>query len=221
MEIKVGSNILAANDAIAEENRAFFARQRTYAINMISSPGAGKTTLLERTIVALKDRLAIGVIEGDITTTFDADRVRRQGVHAVQINTGGGCHLDAFMISRALGAFADARCDLMVIENVGNLVCPAEFDLGESAKIALVSVTEGDDKPLKYPALFRGATALVINKIDLLPYTDCDIKRLREAALGVNPDLRVFEVSCRSGEGLDEWYEWLEQSVRAFATVNE
>ena len=214
MEIKVGANILAANEAIAAENREAFRRHRCLAVNLVSSPGAGKTSLLERTVDALKERFSLGVIEGDIATSFDAERIRRHGIPAVQINTGGGCHLDAYMVSRALGALDLAALDLVFIENVGNLVCPAEFDLGEAAKIAIVSVTEGDDKPLKYPVLFRGAKAFVINKVDLLPHTDCDLGRLRDAALGINPRLAVFEVSCRTGEGLADWYEWLTQHAR-------
>lgn len=209
MEIKVQTNILAANEAIAAENRATFTGNRCLAVNLISSPGAGKTTLLERTIEALASSLSLGVIEGDIATSFDAERIRRHGTPAVQINTGGGCHLDAFMVSRALAAFDLLQTDVMLIENVGNLVCPAEFDLGEAAKVAVVSVTEGDDKPLKYPVLFRGAQVFVINKVDLLPYTDCDLQRLRNGALSINPELKVFEVSCRTGEGLACWFEWL------------
>ncbi len=214
MEIKVGANILAANDAIAAENREAFRRHRCLAVNLVSSPGAGKTSLLERTIDALAGEFALGVIEGDIATTFDADRIRRHGVPAVQINTGGGCHLDAYMVARALGALDLATLDILLIENVGNLVCPAEFDLGEAAKIAIVSVTEGDDKPLKYPVLFRGARAFVINKIDLLPYTDCDLGRLRDGALSINPSLVVFAVSCRTGSGLEDWYRWLAAAAR-------
>jgi hydrogenase nickel incorporation protein HypB len=210
LNIKVGANILAANDVIANENRGSFRRHGILAINLVSSPGAGKTTLLERTIDALRFRLSLAVIEGDIETSLDAERIRRHGTPAVQINTGGGCHLNALMVSRALPAFDLARVDLMMIENVGNLVCPAEFDLGEAAKVAIVSVTEGDDKPLKYPALFREARVFVINKIDLLPYTDCDLAKLRQSALGINPRLVVFETSCRNGEGLAAWYNWLE-----------
>lgn len=209
MEIKLGTNILAANEAIAAENRATFKRHGCLAVNLVSSPGAGKTTLLERTIEGLHGRYALGVIEGDLTTSLDADRIRRHGVPAVQINTGGGCHLDAYMVSKALPAFDLSSLDIMLIENVGNLVCPAEFDLGEEAKIAIVSVAEGDDKPVKYPVIFRGARAFVINKIDLLPYTDCDLGRLRDGALGINPGLHVFEVSCRTGEGMDRWLAWL------------
>lgn len=210
----MGTNILAANEAIAAENRAAFRQNHCLAVNLVSSPGAGKTTLLERTIDALKNDFSLGVIEGDIATSFDAERIRRHNVPAVQINTGGGCHLDAFMVSRALGAFDLKALDIMLIENVGNLVCPAEFDLGEEAKIAVVSVTEGDDKPLKYPVLFRGARAFVINKIDLLPYTDCDLARLRAGALSINPQLHVFEVSCRTGEGLEAWLRWLATEAR-------
>lgn len=221
MEIKVGANILAANEAIANENRDSFRRHAAFAINLVSSPGAGKTTLLERTIDALKKSLSLGVIEGDIATSFDADRIRRHGTPAVQINTGGGCHLDAFMVSRALASFDLTKIDLMLIENVGNLVCPAEFDLGEAAKVAIVSVTEGDDKPLKYPALFRGALAFVINKIDLLPYTDCSLARLRGGALSINPRLSVFEMSCRSGQGLAAWYDWLEGETLRWRAGNE
>ncbi|MHB1006104.1 MAG: hydrogenase nickel incorporation protein HypB [Chloroflexota bacterium] len=215
MEIKLGTNILAANEAIAAENREAFRRHRCLALNLMSSPGAGKTKLLERTIDALHDRVRLGVIEGDIATSFDAERIRRHGIPAVQINTGGGCHLDAYMVSKALPAFDLSRIDLMLIENVGNLVCPAEFDLGEAAKVAVVSVAEGDDKPFKYPVMFRGARAFIINKIDLLPYTDCDLARLRDGALSINPRLEVFEVSCRNGDGLRTWYDWLEAELQA------
>ncbi|MDA8217403.1 MAG: hydrogenase nickel incorporation protein HypB [Dehalococcoidales bacterium] len=216
----MGTNILAANEAIAAENREAFCKNGSYAVNLVSSPGSGKTTLLERTIEALKERLSMGVIEGDIATSADADRIRQHGIPAVQINTGGGCHLDAFMVSKALAALDLAMLDLVLIENVGNLVCPAAFDLGEAAKIAIVSVTEGDDKPLKYPALFRGAEAFVINKIDLVPYTDCDVSQLRANGLTINPKLLVFETSCRTGEGLGAWYAWLEEGARAWMKNN-
>ncbi len=216
MEIKLGTNILAANESIAAENRERLHAARTLALNLISSPGAGKTALLERTVGTLASELRLAVVEGDITTALDAERIRQHGVPATQINTGGGCHLDANMVSRALPGLLQDGVDILFIENVGNLVCPAGFDLGEEAKIALVSLAEGDDKPLKYPALFRDARAVVINKIDLAPHVDADLGTLRQAALSINPDLVVFELSCRTGEGLAPWFAWLRGELESF-----
>jgi hydrogenase nickel incorporation protein HypB len=176
---------------------------------MMSSPGAGKTTLLERTIERLRGRLTLGVIEGDIETTADAERIERAGAETVQINTRGACHLEARMVGAALDQLDLAGVDLLVIENVGNLVCPAAWNLGEDARVVLASTTEGDDKPAKYPQMFAAADALVVNKLDLLPYVDYDMAKVRRYALAVNPRLRVFELSCRTGEGLDSWCEWL------------
>lgn len=213
LKVPVVRNILEANERLAEENRQRFRRAGLFVINLMSGPGAGKTSLLERTIEALQGEIRIGVIEGDIQTSYDAERVGRKGVQVVQLNTDGACHLDGNMISSAVEALDLNSLDLLVVENVGNLVCPAEFNVGEDMKAMMLSVPEGDDKPLKYPLMFRQSRVLLINKIDLLPYLDCDVARLRERALQINPDLRVFEISCRTGEGLEAWYGWLRQQV--------
>lgn len=180
----------------------------------MSSPGAGKTTLLENTVEALKDKLRMAVIEGDIQSSVDARRIARKGVRAIQINTDGGCHLDANMIQNVLTHLDLDNLDLLIIENVGNLVCPAEFDIGENVKAMILSVTEGDDKPLKYPVMFRESAVLLINKIDLLPYTNCKINNIKKAVLKLNPKIKIFEVSCRTGEGLENWYKWIRQQTK-------
>lgn len=215
MKIPVVRNILEVNDRVAAQNRALFDRNKVFVFNLMSSPGAGKTSLLERTIDHLSGRLRIGVIEGDITSSLDAERIAKKGAQAVQVNTEGACHLDANMVREAVSKIDLANLDLMVVENVGNLVCPAEFAVGEDIKVMILSVTEGDDKPLKYPLMFRLSQALLINKVDLLPYVDCDIKKVREAASRLNPSIAIFEVSCRTGEGLEVWYDWLQEQVRA------
>lgn len=215
MKIPVVRNILEVNDRVAAQNRALFDRNKVFVFNLMSSPGAGKTSLLERTIDHLSGRLRIGVIEGDITSSLDAERIAKKGAQAVQVNTEGACHLDANMVREAVNKIDLANLDLMVVENVGNLVCPAEFAVGEDIKVMILSVTEGDDKPLKYPLMFRLSQALLINKVDLLPYVDCDIKKVREAASRLNPSIAIFEVSCRTGEGLEVWYDWLQEQVRA------
>jgi len=214
MKIPVVRNILEVNDRVAEQNRVLFNQNGVFVFNLMSSPGAGKTSLLERTIDHLKDRLRIGVIEGDITSNLDAERIVQKGIQAVQVNTDGACHLDANMVREAVSNIDLASLDLMVIENVGNLVCPAEFKVGEDIKVMILSVTEGDDKPLKYPLMFQLSQALIINKIDLLPYVDCDIQKVRETALKLNPGITIFEVSCRTGEGLETWYDWLQGKVK-------
>lgn len=214
MKVPVIRNILEANDRIAAENRALFDRHGVFCFNLISSPGAGKTTVLERTIEALAPKVAIGVIEGDITSNEDARRIAKKGVKAVQINTDGGCHLDGSMIRRALDEFDLANLDLLIVENVGNLVCPAEFNVGEHLKVAILSVAEGDDKPLKYPVIFREASVLLINKIDLLPHVDCSVDKIRKRSLKINPKLNIFEVSARTGEGIADWAKWLRSKVR-------
>lgn len=216
MKIQVVKNILDANDRIAAQNRTLFDGKNIYVINLMSSPGAGKTTLIEKTILALRERYRIAVIEGDIQDTFDADRVARLGIPAVQINTGGGCHLDGNMVREGLAGLDLDRIDLLIVENVGNLVCPAEFRLGENAKIMILSTPEGDDKPAKYPLMFQEAKVLLVNKIDLLPYVDFDLERARRQALALNGELAVFPVSCRSGEGLEAWFQWLGAEVDAF-----
>jgi len=209
MKIKVVSNILKANDSIAEENRQLFKNNKLFVMNLISSPGAGKTSLLERTIKACNGKISIGVIEGDIATTRDAERIEKTGARVIQINTNGACHLDSNMIRTSLQNFPLNGLDILFIENVGNLVCPANFHLGEDIKAVVLSIAEGEDKPKKYPGIFREARVLIINKIDLLPYTDCSIDKIKNESLEINPDLNIFEVSCRSGDGLDRWCNWV------------
>lgn len=212
-EISVDASILASNEKAAAHNREHFLEHGVYVINLMSAPGAGKTTLLERTVDALKDRYRIGVIEGDVQTSVDADRIAKHGVPAVQINTGSACHLDARLIHKNLDAFHLSQLDLLIIENVGNLVCPAEFDLGEHHKVMLLSVTEGDDKPQKYPVMFHVAKALLLNKIDLLEYVDFDLQTAERNARALNTNLDIIRLSCRSQEGLADWYQWLEQRI--------
>ncbi|HEX3031245.1 MAG TPA: hydrogenase nickel incorporation protein HypB [Bacillota bacterium] len=213
MQINVKTDILAGNAEQAAANRKEFDRAGVKVINVMGSPGAGKTTVLEKTIEKVKDRLRLAVIEGDIYTTKDADRIESHGIPVTQINTGGACHLDSSMISKVLKEFPLEEVDLLVVENVGNLVCPVEFDLGEHLKVAVLSIIEGDDKPLKYPLIFRQSQAVVLNKVDLLPYCDVNLENLRRDILSINPDIRIFQVSARTGEGLEEWVEWLcEQS---------
>ncbi len=209
MKVKVVTRILEANDRIAEENRRRFQEAGVYVINLMGAPGAGKTTLLERTIEALKPLLRIGVIEGDIVGSDDAERISALNVPVVQINTGGACHLDANMISEVLSEFPLKELDLLIIENVGNLVCPAEFRVGEDLKMMVLSVAEGHDKPLKYPLMFRESSALVLNKIDLLPYMNTDMNKVRNDSLALNPKLKIFEVSCTTGAGIEAWAQWL------------
>ncbi|TAN43299.1 MAG: hydrogenase accessory protein HypB [Nitrospirae bacterium] len=210
MMLKVVTKILEANDRIALENRRLFDKAGVFVINLMSAPGAGKTSLLEKTLEQ-RTGLRIGVIEGDIAGTDDAERIERLGAPAVQINTGGACHLDANMIYEVLGDMDLAALDILFIENVGNLVCPAEFKVGEDIKVMLLSITEGHDKPLKYPLMFQESGALVLNKTDLVPYTNVDMAKIRRDALSLNPGLKIFEVSCRTGEGIEEWVSWLRE----------
>ena len=212
--ITIERKILAKNDEVAEANRRRFQDAATFVFNIVSSPGAGKTSLLERTLEVLKDSLRVAVIEGDVQTDFDARRVSRYGVPVVQIVTNGGCHLEARLVQDAIGSLDLRSLDMVVIENVGNLVCPANYDLGEAFKVVVLSTTEGDDKPLKYPGMFRNASVLVVNKTDLLPYVDCDLGRLRRNATEINPALTIFETSCRTGDGITEWTDWLQTQVR-------
>ena len=207
--IRLEQGILAKNDAFAAKNRAWFRERGILALNVVSSPGAGKTTLLVRMIRDLKGRLPISVIEGDQETSRDADRVRTTGASAIQVNTGTACHLDAHQIGHALGELRPAPRSCLVIENVGNLICPALFDLGEEKRILVASVTEGEDKPLKYPHMFRSADAIVVNKMDLLPHVDFSMERFREHAREVNPRAPFFPVSATRGDGLAEWYDWM------------
>lgn len=215
LKVPVVRNILEANERLAEDNRRIFRQAGLLVINLMSGPGAGKTSLLERTIEALQDEIRIGVIEGDIQSSYDAERISQKGVQVVQLNTGGACHLDGNMIKSSLEALDLDTLDLLVVENVGNLVCPAEFNVGEDMKAMILSVPEGDDKPLKYPLMFQESRALLINKIDLLPYVNCDVGKIRERALQLNANLEIFEISCRTGEGLDGWADWLRQQVSA------
>ncbi len=215
MKVSVVKNILEANERIALENRAIFDEKNLMVFNLMSSPGAGKTSLLEKTIGALKDELRMGVIEGDIQSSQDAERIAALGIPAVQINTGGACHLDGNMIRDTFKEFDFDALDLLVVENVGNLVCPAEFQVGEDFKAMILSVAEGDDKPAKYPLMFHESEILLVNKIDLLPYVDCSVEKIREEALKVNPGLTIFEISCKTGEGLGAWYDWLRDKVKA------
>ena len=207
--VTIERKVLEKNDEIAHRNRELFRSHGIFAVNLVSSPGAGKTSLLERTLEHLRGKLPLAVIEGDVQTDLDARRIVRYGVPAVQIVTRGGCHLEANLVRDALENIPLAGVRLLIIENVGNLVCPSNYDLGEAMKIVVASTTEGDDKPLKYPAMFRNSSVLVINKIDLLPYLSCSLDTLRSNALQINPSLRVFETSCRTGEGIDAWCEWL------------
>ena len=213
--VQIEQDILAKNDAIAAANRQRLADRGIFALNLVSSPGSGKTTLLVKTIEALQGRLLAAVIEGDQQTSRDADRIRATGAAAVQVNTGKGCHLDADMVRRALDQLDPADGSLLLVENVGNLVCPAAFDLGEAHKVAILSVTEGEDKPLKYPDMFHAADLLLINKTDLLPYVDFDVDAAIGYARRVRPDIEVMRVSATTGAGFDDWLAWLERGVLA------
>ena len=211
--ISLEAQILAKNDKLAARNRSWFEGRNILALNLVSSPGAGKTTLLERTIRELSSKLPISVVEGDQETIHDAERIRSTGCNVVQINTGTGCHLEADMLARGLQELKPATNSIVLIENVGNLVCPALFDLGEKCKVAILSVTEGEDKPLKYPHMFRASDIMIVNKSDLLPYVDFDVNTCIENARKVNPGIRVFALSAATGEGMQSWYEWLGQQV--------
>ncbi|WP_370240299.1 hydrogenase nickel incorporation protein HypB [Marisediminitalea sp.] len=207
--VQIEQDILGKNNQYAAQNRARFAQQSMFVLNLVSSPGSGKTTLLTETINHIKSRYTVGVIEGDQQTANDADRIRETGVQAVQINTGKGCHLDAHMVGHAMENFSDLTGGVLFIENVGNLVCPASFDLGEAAKVSILSVTEGEDKPLKYPDMFHASELMVLNKTDLLPYLDFDVERCIEYAKRVNPDIKIIQLSAKSGEGMDQWIDWI------------
>ncbi len=213
--VQIERDILSKNNDFAAQNRKRFDDQGVFALNLVSSPGSGKTTLLVRTIEALKSRLPLAVIEGDQQTSFDAERIRATGARAIQINTGKGCHLDANMVGRALERIGLADDSALMIENVGNLVCPAAFDLGEAHKVVILSVTEGEDKPLKYPDMFRAASVMLLNKADLLPHLTFDAELAIDYARRINPALKVIRTSSTSGEGFDEWLSWIEQGVAA------
>lgn len=211
--VTIERKILEKNDALAQQNRERFARHGIFTINMVSAPGSGKTSILERTLERIKDTTRVAVIEGDVQTDLDALRVAKYNVPAVQIVTRGGCHLEANLIKDALQNLNLSIIDLLIIENVGNLVCPANYDLGEAIKVVVLSTTEGDDKPLKYPGMFRNASVLIINKIDLLPYLSINLESLKRNALQINPSLRIFETSCTTQAGITDWCDWLVRQV--------
>lgn len=211
--ITVERQILKKNDEVAAENRAVFQQEKLFVFNLLSSPGSGKTSLLEQTIARMFGKYKIGVIEGDVQTDLDAQRISKFDVPVIQIVTKGGCHLEANLIQNALANFDLSGLDMLIIENVGNLVCPSNYDLGEAEKVVVVSTTEGDDKPVKYPNMFRVASAMVVNKIDLVPYLEFDVAAVKKNAHSINPELEMFEVSCKTGDGIDGWCGWLEQKI--------
>lgn len=215
MEIKVIKNILGENDRFAAENRAMFAEKGVFVVNFMGSPGAGKTSVLEKTMEQLKGELSMAVIEGDLFTSKDAERIDRHGVPVIQINTAGGCHLDANMVQKTVREMDLAALDLLVVENVGNLVCPAEFALGEDARAVVLSVTEGDDKPMKYPLMFKESEIALINKIDLAPYCNFNCASAKEDISMLHPGIEIAELSCTTGEGIDVWCGWLRRGVAA------
>jgi hydrogenase nickel incorporation protein HypB len=213
--IEIIENIFNANDRLAADNRKLLEQAKVFSINIMASPGAGKTSLIEKTIAGLTDSLRIAVIDGDIATSLDADRAAAAGATAVQINTGGECHLDAVMLQQALASLKLDRIDLLIVENVGNLVCPVNFRLGTHLNILVASIPEGDDKPYKYPAAYQGVDVLVINKLDLLPYVPFRMDFFRAGVEKLNPGLRVFSLSCITGQGLDSWLTWIKDEVDA------
>ncbi|MDD2321212.1 MAG: hydrogenase nickel incorporation protein HypB [Geobacteraceae bacterium] len=213
-KVAVETDILSKNNRLARENRNLFFRKGVFVLNLVSSPGSGKTTILERTLRDLQQKFRFAVIEGDQQTDNDAVRIAATGVPVRQVNTGAGCHLDAHMVSHTLHEFELDSLDILLIENVGNLVCPASFDLGENHKVVVLSVTEGEDKPLKYPAMFHNADVMLLNKVDLLPHVDFDAEKCKEMARKVNPDILIFDVSSKTGEGMEAWYQWLASGTR-------
>lgn len=213
MEIKIMKNILDRNQNKANEVRNLLVSKNIVMVNIISSPGAGKTSLLERTCEHFGTKFRLGVIEGDITTDRDAQRLKKYNIPIVVINTEGGCHLDSHSISKVLDSFDLDNLDLLLVENVGNLICPSQFDLGETFKLAVVSTTEGDDKPAKYPMLFRDARAVLLNKIDLIPYTNFSYTSFRNDLTAINAGIPLFEISCTRGDGMDDWYRWIENQI--------
>jgi hydrogenase nickel incorporation protein HypB len=214
VQIKMTTHLLGANELLANKNRRHFEEKGMLVINLMSSPGAGKTTILERTIEMLSGKIRIGVIEGDLYTDQDAVRIGNKGIDVIQINTEGACHLDAGMVGKAFEQLPNSELDLLFIENVGNLVCPAEFDLGEDYRAVVLSTVEGNDKPMKYPLIFHQARAVLLNKTDLPPYTDFDLDRFREDLVRINPSAEIFEVSGRTGEGIEDWLQWLLEEVK-------
>lgn len=212
--IRLQTDILRKNNLLAERNRGYFEAKNIFAANLVSSPGSGKTSLLERTILELKNEIKFFVIEGDQQTTNDAMRIEKVGAPVIQINTGYGCHLDADMINKAIKKLEAENDSVIMIENVGNLVCPSLFDLGEKKRIVIISVTEGDDKPIKYPTIFASSHLCIINKIDLLPYVDFDIEKTKQYALQINHHLELIQLSVKTGEGMEEWYDWLKALIK-------
>ena len=211
MEVKVMKNILGENEKIAEENRKLFRDKNIFVVNLMGSPGSGKTTLLEKTLSNITQFFNVAVIEGDLFTARDAERIERQNVPVVQINTAGGCHLDAAMVRRAAESLDLNKIDLLIVENVGNLVCPAEFDVGEDIKAVVLSITEGDDKPLKYPLIFKESAVAILNKIDLLPFTNFNLEQARADLSTIHPKIKIVETSCTKETGLDDWCNFLIQ----------
>jgi hydrogenase nickel incorporation protein HypB len=211
--VTIERKVLEKNDEVAGRNRRAFRANNVYVINVVSSPGSGKTSILERTLEHYAGSVQIAVVEGDVQTDLDAQRVAKFNVPAVQIVTNGGCHLEAKLVQDALASFDLSKTQLLIIENVGNLVCPSNYDLGEAMKVVVASTTEGDDKPLKYPSMFLNASVLIINKVDLLPYLNCDLSTLRGNALKINPSLTIFETSCTTKAGIAEWCEWLRKKL--------
>jgi hydrogenase nickel incorporation protein HypB len=214
MEIKVVKDILDANERLAQRNQKLFDDNKLFAVNLMSSPGAGKTSLILQTLKSLKGKTKIGVIEGDVSSSLDAEAIGREGIPVVQINTSGGCHLDANMLTTALDDLPLGELKLLFIENVGNLICPAEFNLGEHRKVLIASVPEGDDKPFKYPLMFHTVDAVLINKIDLLPYLKFDIDAFSRTVKGMNQKVEIFPISCTTGQGIGEWVSWLLRQMK-------
>ena len=215
MHIDINQPILAKNDALAAELRARFAENHVYVVDLLASPGSGKTSTILATIDALRDEFNIAVVEGDIASSVDAEKIKAQGIPAVQINTGGACHLESAMLKRAIDVLDLERLDLIIVENVGNLVCPTDFDLGENAKIMILSVPEGDDKPLKYPGVFQVSDAVILNKVDTMPVFDFDEQAFRGAVRDLNPQAPIFPIAATKGTGVEEWASWLADRVRA------
>lgn len=209
MKIDVLENILSVNEKIAKDNHALFDKKKIFVINLMASPGAGKTSFVLKVIDGLKDKFRLAVIEGDVASQVDAEKIRAHGIPSVQINTGGACHLEANMIKNALSHIDLDNTDVLIIENVGNLVCPADFKLGEDLKVLILSIPEGDDKPLKYPLMFAEANILMLNKIDLLELSDFDLAKVKEITHNLNAKLKTFEISCKTGQGIDQWNDWL------------
>ncbi len=219
--VQVEMDILSKNNGYAAENRSFFSKKGILALNLVSSPGSGKTSILETSLTVLKDKISLKVIEGDQQTTQDADRINKTGVQALQVNTGKGCHLDAHMIGHTFDALNIEEDSLLFIENVGNLVCPAAFDLGEYCKVVILSVTEGEDKPLKYPDMFAASDLMLLNKVDLLPHLNFDVEKCINFARQVNPKIQILQISATSGEGMDKWYSWLKAQMSSVIALKD